>query len=248
MEKNQHIKPSVIQIRRLRKVYRLEDESVVALHSISADIRKGEICCIFGTSGSGKSTLLNQLAGMEKPTSGSVRIGRTDITKLNERDMVTFRRKHIGFIFQAYNLLPGLTALENVALPMMFQGYPKKERNRKAVELLKKVGLEKRIYHYPAQMSGGQQQRVGIARAFVTKPEVVFADEPTGNLDSRTTMEVLRLLQKIVREQNQTLVMVTHDDHLASYADRRIRIMDGKIVGIEEGAKEKPEEERLYEG
>lgn len=248
MEKNQHIKPSVIQIRRLRKVYRLEDESVVALHSISADIRKGEICCIFGTSGSGKSTLLNQLAGMEKPTSGSVRIGRTDITKLNERDMVTFRRKHIGFIFQAYNLLPGLTALENVALPMMFQGYPKKERYRRARELLKQVGLEKRIYHYPSQMSGGQQQRVGIARAFVTKPEVVFADEPTGNLDSRTTMEVLRLLQKIVREQNQTLVMVTHDDHLASYADRRIRIMDGKIVGIEEGAKEKPEEERLYEG
>src|SRR5699024_11030163 len=122
-----------------------------------------------------------------KPTSGSVRIGRTDITKLNERDMVTFRRKHIGFIFQAYNLLPGLTALENVALPMMFQGYPKKERNRKAVELLKKVGLEKRIYHYPAQMSGGQQQRVGIARAFVTKPEVVFADEPTGRSEEHTS-------------------------------------------------------------
>ena len=230
MEKNQHIKPSVIQIRRLRKVYRLEDESVVALHSISADIRKGEICCIFGTSGSGKSTLLNQLAGMEKPTSGSVRIGRTDITKLNERDMVTFRRKHIGFIFQAYNLLPGLTALENVALPMMFQGYPKKERNRKAVELLKKVGLEKRIYHYPAQMSGGQQQRVGIARAFVTKPEVVFADEPTGNLDTNTTAQIMGMITEMARENQQTIVLVTHDPHMASYADRIITLIDGEIV------------------
>ncbi|HJB89445.1 MAG TPA: ABC transporter ATP-binding protein [Candidatus Blautia excrementigallinarum] len=230
MEKNKYIKPSMIQISRLRKVYRLEDEEVVALHSVSADIKKGEICCIFGTSGSGKSTLLNQLAGMEKPTSGAVLIGKTDITKLNERDMVTFRRKHIGFIFQAYNLLPGLTALENVALPMMFQGYPKKERYRRARELLKQVGLEKRIYHYPSQMSGGQQQRVGIARAFVTKPEVVFADEPTGNLDTKTTAQIMGMITDMARENQQTIVLVTHDPHMASYADRIITLIDGEIV------------------
>ena len=230
MEKNKYIKPSMIQISRIRKVYRLEDEEVVALHSVSADIKKGEICCIFGTSGSGKSTLLNQLAGMEKPTSGAVLIGKTDITKLNERDMVTFRRKHIGFIFQAYNLLPGLTALENVALPMMFQGYPKKERYRRARELLKQVGLGKRIYHYPSQMSGGQQQRVGIARAFVTKPEVVFADEPTGNLDTKTTAQIMGMITDMARENQQTIVLVTHDPHMASYADRIITLIDGEIV------------------
>lgn len=226
--------PPIIQISRLRKVYRLEDESVVALDSISTDIKKGEICCIFGTSGSGKSTLLNQLAGMEKPTSGGIFIGKTDITRLNEGEMVSFRRKHIGFIFQAYNLLPGLTALENVALPMMFQGYSKKQRNKRALDLLKQVGLEKRVHHYPAQMSGGQQQRVGIARAFVTKPEVVFADEPTGNLDTKTTAQIMRMITEMARKNQQTIVLVTHDPHMASYADRIITLIDGEIVKDEQ--------------
>lgn len=220
----------IIRIEKLRKVYRLEDESVVALNSISAQIQKGEMCCIFGTSGSGKSTLLNHLAGMEKPTSGSVFIGKTDITKLSENQIVAFRRKHIGFIFQAYNLLPGLTALENVALPMMFQGYGKKERNQRAAEMLKKVGLEKRMNHYPTQMSGGQQQRVGIARAFVTHPEVIFADEPTGNLDTKTTSQIMEMITEMSVNNHQTIVLVTHDPKMAAYADRILTLIDGEIV------------------
>ena len=221
---------TMISIQNLRKVYKLEDDTVVALDSISTDIEKGEMCCIFGTSGSGKSTLLNHLAGMEKPTAGSIRIGNTEITKLKENAMVAFRRKHIGFIFQAYNLLPGLTALENVALPMMFQGVGKKERNRRASEMLKKVGLEKRMNHYPTQMSGGQQQRVGIAWAFVTHPEVIFADEPTGNLDTKTTAQIMEMIQEMARSNQQTIVLVTHDPKMASYADRILTLIDGEII------------------
>ncbi len=223
-------KKKIIQIQKLRKVYSLADEKVVALNSISTEIAKGEICCIFGTSGSGKSTFLNQIAGMEKPTSGAVIIGRTDITKLSEKKMVEFRRKHIGFIFQAYNLLPGLTAMENVALPMMFLGYGKKEREQRAREMLNKVGLGKRLNHYPSQMSGGQQQRVGIARAFVTRPKVVFADEPTGNLDTKTTAQIMKMITEMARNHQQTIVLVTHDPQMAVYADRIITLIDGEIV------------------
>ena len=229
---------TMISIQNLRKVYRLEDDTVVALDSISTDIEKGEMCCIFGTSGSGKSTLLNHLAGMERPTAGSIRIGNTEITQLKENAMVAFRRKHIGFIFQAYNLLPGLTALENVALPMMFQGVGKKERNRRAAEMLRKVGLEKRMNHYPTQMSGGQQQRVGIARAFVTHPEVIFADEPTGNLDTKTTAQIMEMIQEIARSNQQTIVLVTHDPKMASYADRILTLIDGEIVKDERKGEE----------
>ena len=232
-------KPKIIQIRKLRKVYTLSDEKVVALNSISTDIAKGEICCIFGTSGSGKSTFLNQIAGMEKPTSGSVIIGKTDITKLNEKKMVEFRRKHIGFIFQAYNLLPGLTALENVALPMMFLGYGKKEREQRASQMLQNVGLGKRMNHYPTQMSGGQQQRVGIARAFVTQPKVVFADEPTGNLDTRTTAQIMKMITEMARKHQQTIVLVTHDPQMAVYADRIVTLIDGEIVKDERRSHEK---------
>ena len=223
-------KKKIIQIQKLRKVYSLADEKVVALNSISTEIAKGEICCIFGTSGSGKSTFLNQIAGMEKPTSGAVIIGRTDITKLSEKKRVEFRRKHIGFIFQAYNLLPGLTAMENVALPMMFLGYGKKEREQRAREMLNKVGLGKRLNHYPSQMSGGQQQRVGIARAFVTRPKVVFADEPTGNLDTKTTAQIMKMITEMARNHQQTIVLVTHDPQMAVYADRIITLIDGEIV------------------
>lgn len=233
----------VISVRKLRKVYMMGQEHVVALHNIDLDIPRGEVCCIFGTSGSGKSTLLNQLAGLEKPTRGVVRIGGVPISQLNENQLAAFRQKHIGFVFQSYNLLPELTAAENVAMPLMFKGIDPDVRLLEAKKMLCRVGLKDRMDHFPNQMSGGQQQRVGIARALVVNPQIIFADEPTGNLDSKTTMEVLRLMQKIVREQNQTLVMVTHDNNLASYADRRIRIMDGRIVGIETGGRE-----ALYEG
>lgn len=209
---------------------------------------KGEFCAIVGTSGSGKSTLLNMLAGLEKPTKGEIVIAGKHIEKLNENQLVSFRRERVGFIFQSYNLLNTMNAVENIALPLSFQGIPKKKRIDRAQKYLELVGLEKVGRHMPNQMSGGQQQRVGIARALVVHPQIIFADEPTGNLDSRTTMEVLKLMQKIVREHNQTLVMVTHDNHLATYADRIFHIIDGKIVKIEENHQRAGEETEDREG
>lgn len=224
-------KPKImIRVRNLRKEYRLEDDTVVALKRINLDIRQGEICCIFGTSGSGKSTLLNQLAGLEKPTFGDIYIRGVPVTKLSENQLAAFRQKHIGFVFQSYNLLPFMTATENVAMPLMFRGESKKTRTKKAMAILKRVGLGNRMKHYPGQMSGGQQQRVGIARAFVSHPDVVFADEPTGNLDSRTTIEVMDMIKNFARAFNQTIVLVTHDPELAQYADRIVTLVDGRIV------------------
>lgn len=224
-------KPKImIRVRNLRKEYRLEDDTVVALKRINLDIRQGEICCIFGTSGSGKSTLLNQLAGLEKPTFGDIYIRGVPVTKLSENQLAAFRQKHIGFVFQSYNLLPFMTATENVAMPLMFRGESKKTRTKKAMAILKRVGLGNRMKHYPGQMSGGQQQRVGIARAFVSHPDVVFADEPTGNLDSKTTIEVMDMIKDFARAFNQTIVLVTHDPELAQYADRIVTLVDGRIV------------------
>ncbi|WP_438273078.1 ABC transporter ATP-binding protein, partial [[Clostridium] symbiosum] len=192
--------------------------------------------------------LLNMLAGLEKPTKGEIVIAGKHIEKLNENQLVSFRRERVGFIFQSYNLLNTMNAVENIALPLSFQGIPKKKRIDRAQKYLELVGLEKVGRHMPNQMSGGQQQRVGIARALVVHPQIIFADEPTGNLDSRTTMEVLKLMQKIVREHNQTLVMVTHDNHLATYADRIFHIIDGKIVKIEENHQRAGEETEDREG
>lgn len=224
----------IIQVRNLYKIYCVGETKVRALNGVDFEIYKGEFCAIVGTSGSGKSTLLNMLAGLEKPTKGEIVISGKHIEKLSEKELVAFRREKVGFIFQAYNLLNTMNAVENVALPLSFQGMPRKKRLELAEKYLKLVGLEKVADHMPNQMSGGQQQRVGIARALVVHPQIIFADEPTGNLDSHTTMDVLKLMQKIVREQNQTLIMVTHDDHLATYADRIFHIIDGKIVKIEE--------------
>jgi len=222
-----------IEIKDVSKVYRLGNERVVALNKINLNIAKGEICCFLGTSGSGKSTLLNLMAGLEKPTKGHIKINGIPIEKLNEKQLVEFRQRFIGFVFQSYNLIPTLTALENVSLPLMFRGIPKNIRNKRAYSMLKAVGLEKHIKHKPTQMSGGQQQRVGIARAFVTKPDIIFADEPTGNLDSKTTLEVMELITSMCRQNNQTLIIVTHDLNIAKYADRIVRIMDGSIQSIE---------------
>ncbi|YCH04153.1 ABC transporter ATP-binding protein [Bifidobacterium longum subsp. longum] len=167
---------------------------------------------------------------MEKPTRGGVRIGGVPVSKLDERELAAFRQKHLGFVFQSYNLLPNLTALENVAMPLMFRGVPKEQRERAARGVLTRVGLGHRLSHYPRQMSGGQQQRVGIARAFVTKPEVVFADEPTGNLDSKTKTEVMTMICAFAHDFNQTIVLVTHDPQMASYADRIVTLLDGRIT------------------
>ena len=236
-------RPVVIRVKNLYKIYRVGDIKVRALDGLDFDIYKGEFVAIVGASGSGKSTLLNMLAGLEKPTKGEIEIGRVHIEKMTERQLVSFRREKVGFIFQAYTLLNTMNALENVALPLSFRGVSRRQRLKEARKYMDLVGVGGQARHMPNQMSGGQQQRVGIARALVVNPQIIFADEPTGNLDSKTTMEVLRLMQKIVREQDQTLVMVTHDNNLASYADRRIRIMDGRIVGIETGGRE-----ALYEG
>ena len=220
----------IIEVKNLRKEYPVLDETVVALERINLTIPQGQICCIYGESGSGKSTLLNQLAGMEKPTKGGVRIGGVPISRLNERQLAEFRQKHLGFVFQSYNLLPNLTAVENVAMPLMFQGMPKNKREAIAKKMLKRVGLGKRMNHYPTQMSGGQQQRVGIARAFAARPQVVFADEPTGNLDSKTKTDVMNMICAFARDLDQTIVLVTHDDNMAQYADRIVTLLDGRII------------------
>ena len=238
----------MIQVKNLYKVYKVGDTKVYALGGVDFTIYKGEFCAIVGPSGSGKSTLLNMMAGLEKPSKGEILIAGKHIEKLTENQLVAFRRKHVGFIFQSYNLLNTMNAVENIALPLSFQGIPKKKRIDRAQKYLELVGLEKVGRHMPNQMSGGQQQRVGIARALVVHPQIIFADEPTGNLDSRTTMEVLKLMQKIVREHNQTLVMVTHDNHLATYADRIFHIIDGKIVKIEENHQRAGEETEDREG
>ena len=226
-------KKAVITVKGLKKVYVVGETRVKALRGVDFEIYKGEFCAIVGTSGSGKSTLLNMLAGLEPPSTGEISVAGERIDKMNESRLVSFRREHVGFIFQAYNLMQNMTAIENVALPLSFRGTPKKIREKKAAKALRLVKLKDHMYHRPTQMSGGQQQRVGIARALVLEPEIIFADEPTGNLDSATSKEVLALMQRLVKEQGLTLVMVTHDEHLASYADRIFRISDGRIIGIE---------------
>ena len=227
-------KKPVIKVRKLHKFYKLGDEIVKALNGVDFDIYKGEFCAIVGSSGSGKSTLLNMLAGLEGPTKGEIVIAGEHIEKKSENQLVKFRREHVGFIFQSYNLLPSHNALDNIAMPLNFQGVAPAVRKKKALQAIKLVGLEKYSKHRPNQMSGGQQQRIGIARALVLQPEIIFADEPTGNLDSRTSREIMELMQKVVRKKNQTLVMGTHDNYLAGFADRIIHIKDGKVIQIEE--------------
>lgn len=221
---------TVIQVQNLSKIYAMGEEHVIALKNINLSINRGEICCIFGTSGSGKSTLLNQMAGLEKPTRGQVLIGGRSISRMNENELAAFRQKHIGFVFQSYNLLKELTAVENVAMPLMFRGIPKEIRELEAKKMLHRVGLLNRMNHFPGQMSGGQQQRAGIARAFISRPEIVFADEPTGNLDTKTTKEVMQMIRKFARTFHQTIVLVSHDPEMTTYADRIVTLIDGQIV------------------
>ena len=233
----------VIEVKNLYKLYRVGDEVVRALDGVDFNIYKGEFCAIVGTSGSGKSTLLNMLAGLEKPTKGEVIISGEHIEKKNEEELVKFRRDNVGFIFQSFHLLGTMNAVENVALPLSFRGVPKDVRLKKADKMLDLVNLGKHKKHMPNQMSGGQQQRVGVARALVVDPKIIFADEPTGALDSHTSQDVMRLMQRLVREQKRTLVMVTHDRSQAEYADRVLEIIDGKIVHITENRR-KEENER----
>ncbi len=200
------------------------------LKNITVEIPKNQLVVLTGVSGSGKSTLLNVLAGLEKVTAGEIVIAGKHLERMTQGELILFRQRHIGFIFQSFNLMPYYTALENVALPLSFRGVPRDLRMKRAAKMLDIVGLKTHMKHKPGELSGGQQQRVGIARALVTNPQIVFADEPTGNLDSNTSDEVMRVIIDILREQKKTLVMVTHDPRIAAHADRIVFMRDGKIV------------------
>jgi putative ABC transport system ATP-binding protein len=219
---------SVVIAKDLVRVYGAGDTAVRALRGVSVDIDAGKMTAVMGPSGSGKSTLMHILAGLDKPTSGSVAIAGTEITTLGDTELTKLRRVHIGFIFQFFNLLPMLTARENVLLPLTIAS--EKPNGEFFGELIERVGLADRLSHRPAELSGGQQQRVAIARALVSRPTVVFADEPTGNLDSRTSGEILDLMRRSVEEFGQTTVMVTHDARAAAMADRVLFLDDGEIV------------------
>jgi len=222
----------IIQVKNAKKIYRMGKERIVAVDDVSFSIKKGEFCCLYGASGSGKSTLLNLMAGIDKLSGGQIIIKGHNIGRMSEKGLAKFRQNTLGFVFQSYNLLNSMTALENVELPLVFKRMKPKQRRKLARQMLIYVGLGDRLKHKPTEMSGGQQQRVGIARAFVSNPEIVFADEPTGNLDSKTTREVMDLIKNMAKKNNQTIVMVTHDRSLTKYADRIIHILDGKIQEI----------------
>lgn len=235
---------NIIEVKNVKKVYRMGRERICAVDDVSFTIQRGEFCCLFGASGSGKSTLLNLMAGIEKLSSGQIIMKGKNVSKMGEKGLAKFRQDNLGFVFQSYNLINSMTALENVELPLIFKRIPSKRRKKMARDMLIKVGLGTRLSHKPKEMSGGQQQRVGIARAFAGKPEIVFADEPTGNLDSKTTKEVMDIIKEIARTNHQTIVMVTHDRRLAEYADKIIHIFDGKIEQIELRDGETPTEEK----
>ena len=220
----------MLKLSEITKDYRAVSGTVHALKGVNLEFRESEFVCILGPSGCGKTTLLNIIGGLDHYTSGDLVIQGRSTKHFKDRDWDVYRNHRIGFIFQSYNLLPALTALENVGMPLLFRGVSKHKRNKQAAEMLRRVGLEKRMKHRPTQMSGGQQQRVAIARAFVCKPEIVFADEPTGNLDSKTTKEVMNIMVEICRQYQMTLVLVTHDREIASYADRIITLIDGEVV------------------
>ncbi|MEV7986906.1 ABC transporter ATP-binding protein [Micromonospora sp. NPDC085948] len=218
-----------IRLRNVTRTYGAGDGAVTALNDLSLSFTEGTFTAVMGPSGSGKSTLLQCAAGLDRPTSGAVLLGETDLTTLNETKLTLLRRERIGFVFQSFNLLPALTAEQNVALPLRLAG--RRPGRSQVQDVLAQVGLAGRAKHRPGEMSGGQQQRVAIARALITQPEVLFADEPTGALDSTTSREVLTMLRSMVDEQRQTIVMVTHDPVAASYADRVVFLADGHLNG-----------------
>ena len=219
----------MISVKNLKKTYLLGGEEVHALDDVSLSIKEHEFVAIIGQSGSGKSTFMNMLGCLDRPDSGEITLDGTDILKCKEKELSVIRNKKIGFIFQQFHLLPKLSALENVELPLIYQGMPTKKRREKAVKALKAVGLEKRMNHKPNQLSGGQQQRVASARALVGEPSLILADEPTGNLDSRSGKEIMMLLHNLYEEGNK-IVLITHDNNVAMEAPRQVQISDGKII------------------
>lgn len=219
-----------IEVRNLRKTYSNSDHNVEILKGITIDIARGEFVSLMGPSGAGKSTFLQLLGALDKPTSGEVIIDDKKINLMEDKDLTIFRRRNLGFIFQFFNLMPTLTVLENVALPCFLDGDKLSKVRKPAEEILGRLGLSHRLDHKPFQLSGGEMQRVAIARALMNKPSLILADEPTGNLDSKNTQEVLRILKGLARESNVTLIMVTHDKSAADYADRQIFMKDGLVT------------------
>jgi putative ABC transport system ATP-binding protein len=220
----------LIELRDVTKAYKRDAEEILVLDRLSITVDEGEYLALMGPSGSGKSTLLNLLAGIDQPTRGAVRIGDTEISRLSEGGLAAWRARHIGFIFQLYNLIPVLTAFENVELPLLLTNLSKKQRRDHVMTALGIVGLSDREKHYPRQLSGGQEQRVAIARAIVTDPTLLLADEPTGDLDAKSGQEILTLLQRLNQEYKKTIVMVTHDPHAAERASRVLHLEKGTLI------------------
>jgi len=224
---------ALIEAHEITKVYRLGDIDLTALNRVSVMLEKGEFAAVMGPSGSGKSSFMNILGCLDKPTSGQYFLEGINIGNLVRDELAGIRNKKIGFVFQGFNLLPRMSALENVELPMLYDGISAKERKENALEALKKVGLEDRGYHHPNQLSGGQQQRVAIARALVNNAPIIFADEPTGNLDTKTSVEIMKILVDLNTQSNITVILVTHEDNIAAYSRRIIKFLDGSVISDE---------------
>jgi putative ABC transport system ATP-binding protein len=225
---------AIIEAEELTKIYRLGDIDLHALSGVSLTIEKGEFVAIMGPSGSGKSTFMNILGCLDKPSGGRYLLEQIDVKNLNRDELAAIRNKKIGFVFQGFNLLPRTSAIENIELPMLYDGLAANERRAKALEALKKVGLEGRGDHHPNQLSGGQQQRVAIARALVNNAPIIFADEPTGNLDTKTSAEIMEILAELNTLSNITIILVTHENDIAAYSKRTIKFLDGKVVSDEQ--------------
>jgi len=225
---------TILEVLEVKKSYRMGKVVIPALRGVSFDVKEGEFLAIFGPSGSGKSTLLHVVGGLDRPDEGEVLIDNVNIFKLGSDELAEVRLRKVGFVFQFFNLLPRLTALRNVELPLTIANVPEKEAMEKAEEMLKLVGVQARMNHRPSELSGGEQQRVAIARALINNPKIVLADEPTGNLDTKTGWEIVQLMKKLNEEKGQTFVIVTHDPYIAETADRIIHLKDGLIEGIKE--------------
>jgi len=219
----------IIELQNVKKIYKMDGVETHALRGVNLQIKKEEFVAIMGPSGSGKSTLLHMIGALDKPTSGKIILDGVDISTLKESDLARLRGKKIGIVFQFFNLHPTLTALENIELPMIIVEKDKKERKQRALELLKAVGLEHRAHHFPSQMSGGEQQRVAIARALANEPEIILADELTGNLDTKTKAEIMNFLLKLQKERKMTVTVITHEPEIAQYAETVVHLVDGMI-------------------